>query len=488
MQKSATIQLLKTFSENELMDFDKFIQSPFFNSRNSVTKFYFLVKKGAPCYEGDDIKKEIIFMKLYPGKPYNDEVIRRLLADLKKIIDQYLAYTQFKSDKYLTARALLTEYKNRRQAKLFEQKLERTNLELNKTDNYDKTYFEAKREIHNLMLGYIFHMNKLNIKNYDFSKRGEYMIYSFLIDALNLKFDTLFVSREMNRDEEISLPDIFFNHFDMGAITDYLKKTNSPYYDTFALIYAGLQAFTNNNDDDFYFEYKSLIHRQWNTFTKGAKYILYINLSTFCSFKIEDGKIDFRKELFSLYERMLNENFYIFAENGYFDINLWRQILLTAVLLKKYEWSSDFIQRHKGSLSPETRSDTVNLSCSRLAFAQGDYERALEYISNINSDYSIFKTDVRNLMLQIYYEMNYTEQLLSLMDSYKHFLSSNQHISGFKKNKYSGFINNIGSLLKLKRKADTVRIKAFIETVMATQASFGDWLILKANEIKAAKT
>ena len=334
------------------------------------------------------------------------------------------------------------------------------------------------------MLGYIFHMNKLNYKNYDFSKRGEYIIYSFLIDVLNLKFDTLFISREMSTENEITLPDIFLDHFNMSAITDHLKKTNSPYYDTFALIYAGLQAFTHNDDDKYYYEYKSLIHQRWHTFSNGARYILYINLSTFCSFKIEDGKLGFRGELFSLYERMAKEGFCIFAENGYFDINLWRQILLTAVLLKKYEWAENFIELHKHTLSPETRNDTVNLSHSRLCFSQKNYENALEYISNINSDYSIFKTDVRNLMLQIYYEMNYTEQLLSLMDSYKHFLSSNQHISGFKKNKYSGFINNIGSLLKLRRKPDSGKIQIFVESVHTSQASFGDWLISKAHEIR----
>lgn len=294
----------------------------------------------------------------------------------------------------------------------------------------------------------------------------------------------MFISREMNRENEISLPDIFFENFDMGALIEHLKKTNSPYYNTFSLIYAGLQAFKNTNDDKYYYEYKSMIQEHWKTFTNGAKYILYINLSTFCAFKIEKGKLDFRRELFSLYDRMLKEDFYVFAENGYFDLNLWRQILLSAVLLKKYDWSHKFIERYSGALSPETKNDTVNLSYSRLLIAEGHYEQALEYISNINSDYSIFKTDVRNLMLQIYYEMNYTEQLLSLMDSYKHFLSSNQQISGFKKNKYSGFVNNIGTLLKFKRKPDRGKIETFVNSVLTSQASFGDWLISKALEIK----
>lgn len=62
-------------SKQELREFRKFVRSPFHNNRKDVIRYYDALKKYSPEFNIDEIAKEDIFHKLYPGKKYDPNTI-----------------------------------------------------------------------------------------------------------------------------------------------------------------------------------------------------------------------------------------------------------------------------------------------------------------------------------------------------------------------------------------------------------------------------
>ena len=80
MKNSKLISLLKSFSENELKEFRKFIDSSFFNKEGKyVLRFYNEVRKHYPDFTNASLERKNLFEKLYPGKSYDDVINRKLI-------------------------------------------------------------------------------------------------------------------------------------------------------------------------------------------------------------------------------------------------------------------------------------------------------------------------------------------------------------------------------------------------------------------------
>src|SRR5438876_8729788 len=98
MQKSSLISVLKSLTEGEFKQLERFVLSPFFNRQRNVARLFEVLKKYYPLYASNALKKERVFKKLYPGEKYNDEKLRNLISDLLSLSLKFLAYTKMESD------------------------------------------------------------------------------------------------------------------------------------------------------------------------------------------------------------------------------------------------------------------------------------------------------------------------------------------------------------------------------------------------------
>ena len=65
MNNSALIMVISTFDKNEIRDFTRFVNSPFFNGRKETKLFWGVVKKFYPDFSGKNFNAEFIFGKIY---------------------------------------------------------------------------------------------------------------------------------------------------------------------------------------------------------------------------------------------------------------------------------------------------------------------------------------------------------------------------------------------------------------------------------------
>ena len=95
MENTKLISLLKTLDKNEIKEFGKFIVSPFHLKDRTMKPFFEAIMKYYPDFESPKFTRENIYESLYPGKKYDDAVIRKLSSYLYKMGEEFLVYKAF---------------------------------------------------------------------------------------------------------------------------------------------------------------------------------------------------------------------------------------------------------------------------------------------------------------------------------------------------------------------------------------------------------
>ena len=61
MFNNISIELIKTFSAEEIKNFEEYIKCPLFNKRKELVKLYGLIIKCRPEFTSPDLKRENLF-------------------------------------------------------------------------------------------------------------------------------------------------------------------------------------------------------------------------------------------------------------------------------------------------------------------------------------------------------------------------------------------------------------------------------------------
>ncbi len=128
-----------------------------------------------------------------------------------------------------------------------------------------------------------------------------------------------------------------------------------------------------------------------------------------------------------------------------------------------------------------------SISCSALAFyyfSLEKFERSLEYINKIKLDYFIYKYDVKNLMLKLYFELGYDEEAISMIHSYRELLRKDVFLTDSRKLRNRNFIKYLRKLIILKidnNIKDIENIKIDLQNI--NEIRYKRWLISKVDEI-----
>ena len=70
----------------------------------------------------------------------------------------------------------------------------------------------------------------------------------------------------------------------------------------------------------------------------------------------------------------------------------------------------------------EEKENTLNFCYAFIAYGKKEYEKSLELFSKTNFSNFIIKIQVKLLLLQLYYEMNYFDQAVLMIDSVRKYV------------------------------------------------------------------
>jgi len=144
------------------------------------------------------------------------------------------------------------------------------------------------------------------------------------------------------------------------------------------------EMYSTSNDSTFYYWLNNQIHTLEN-FSKCnifAMNVLYkagckcpeVNVTTYDLMdttmfgdilplvKVSDGKNILKGDLLDIYKSMLDYKLYYHSNDEYFQLNLFRNIFYTSVILKEYEWAAEFLKNYMSELSHVQREDMIHYS------------------------------------------------------------------------------------------------------------------------------
>ncbi|MEO8664838.1 MAG: hypothetical protein ABI462_05020 [Ignavibacteria bacterium] len=483
MLKSKFLDIVKTFTPEELKGFRNFVRSPFHNSNKNVIKVTDIVSKHYPDLSHTRLEKENIFKKIYPGKKYNDAVMRIILSDLLQLSEEFLMITNLTNDPVKGKKLLLNELNKRNLHTLFKRQSKIAEDMLAQDGLIDMFYFHEKFDVQTMKIDNMISQGRQPEIAGDALKQGEYLINFFLISILNIAHELRTHREVLNVDFDFNLVEKFLNSTELNKYFDYCRENNYEFYSILMIYYYMYLSMNDHENEEYLFKLKELVYKNLHLFKREEQFNLFVILESICTSFAMIGSNKHNEYLMDIYEMMLAKNIYTHTETDFFQLNLFRNMFYTAHKLKRFVWVEQFINEYIDKILPKYREDVKHLAFAYIYFDKNEYDKALAEITQVNYNYFVFKFDVRILTLKIYYQMGSYETALSLIDSFSHFLMYNKSAESYRES-FLIFLKFVRELIKFRSGSDKKEIGEIRKEINDTKILLNkDWLLEKTEEL-----
>ena len=469
MKNTQLIESLRTLDKNEIKEFGKFISSPYFNNRSEVIRFFNSLKKFYPQFDSNQLNEEEVFLQVYPDKNFSSVLMRKLNSLTLNLLLEFLTIESIKENKNDYNVKMMEMLRKRKLSALFEKRSRITKDYLN-SSNLDISYYEQKLKFTSIQNGYFLNADESSFVEGLQNELND--LIKFFLTGIILQYIRLCEwSRQLNKKFDLKFYDEILKYIsaeDEREVTLY-----SMYFNMLMLL---------NTEDEYYF--KKLLSSRDILKAKLGKiddYNVQIVSLQYCHKKVMKGFFEYRKRMFEITKKLLSEDL---IPEGFIEPYFFTNIVRNASVLKEFKWLENFVKVYKHRLNPELSEEITNYSMAMIETAKGNFERSLMHFSKIKIERSNMKLEMKNLLIIIYYELNYTEELISLIDTNKHFLNRDKTVSDNSKMFSLKLMNFVYELLKIKSSNKNISTHLLKKEIGKSEYFFfKEWLLKKAEEL-----
>lgn len=472
-RENRLIQLIKTFSKEEMKGLEKFACSPFHNNRSDVAEFCTELKKFHPKFSQSNFSMENVFQALYPGKKYRNDVIRRLSSNLFKLAEEYGTYTFFRKKKLEYDKTLVEFYLARPAVDFAGKQIKKTEDLLEVQSFRDAGYF-------------------LNVNFLEESKR----IYQVRGDSSATKIDlqkqidsvwkfaliTLFRLYKIGM-EHTKQFDKTINVLHIEALIKFVEANGFMDSKALEIWYLLIQFHKGNKNDETFFRLKEMTEKNSKVFEPVERFIIYVSLLSYCfEMGITPSK-NFRKEEFELLAEMLKDG--LLLQDNVFHPEWFMYACIAALRAGEIAYAETFIENYKDSLPPEIRNNILNHAYAELEIERKNFERALELLVLTKYTNVAEKLRANHMYIKIYYELGMSEQFFYNIDSFRRLIKNEPSINRETKQIRENFIKFAVILFKVKLKETATLPDEIKNEIMSSKIMGHKWLIEKISEFES---
>ncbi len=493
MLKSSLLEILRTFSKQELIKFEDFVRSPYFNKKENVTKLFLEIKKYVPAFENENLEKERVWNKLFPGKSYNYGIMKNIIHDLSKLSESFLTQEIYNGKELQRSLDFLESVFDRKIKNYFEIKYE--SAEKSFKNNFDKRkinftgeYYYQQKSLTELYESYL-HINSPQNKNkINIIPSCEYLIYAFLIESFRMFHKVIGHSLQYNHPLNENILYNFLTKLDEDLIIEevlkYSENTQVEYHLILKCYYNMFRALRLNDNFENFKEFKKSISLISNILPKYEIRDLYFTSLT-CLTNLKISLKDFSKEYFEIILLCYN-NKVLQNEDGSISPHLFFSIVNMACSRMELTFAENFITEYTPRIPAELRDAQFNYAMAIFNFSKKNFNVSLEYLAKIKNEGMSMKYYTKNLQLDIFYELNDRESFEYAFDSLKHFLRKNKLTNESRilvLIKYCGYLK---AMFKLKEKYNSFDFDSLKKEIELNKVGNKSWLLRKLDELKPA--
>lgn len=482
MEKSTVIEILKTFSKEELGQFDDFCSSPYHNKKTNVTKLFKALRKLAPDFPAGKITKEEIWKKVFPGKTYNYGIMKNLIYDLNKLAVKFIELEIYSQKTFEHDINQLDAYKKRDLKQLFIKKTTeaRNKLQVSPLDN--QTYYKK----------YLLNCTEMSFLDYTYLYSGNiHSRFDEINDSLLLFCYTNQLYHTVNNIQfSFNVSTKGISAASMQAIEMYENSPGRvPYAD---ILFYACKAFLGPADEAAYEKLKSVFLEHYKKCAGPLQYDLAAMMINFCRNNAQRGNTQFIKDEFFYIELIIANKLYEEATFGWMDQYMFMQAVMGASRVGKYDWAEKFIEDHHHLLKEDIREQYTNYAYISLNLKRGNYKEALGYIAKLKNVWKGDRLNIKVFELNAYYELGYYDELRSLADTTSHFLKSDKYFTQSDKTSYKNYVTAISWLMDRKcgvgkKQSDANFLDVVTDFINKNPIRNKLWLLQKIDELKVQR-
>ena len=481
MFKSALIETVKTFNREDVKEFGLFIQSPFFNTNQSVIKLYEQIRKLYPQFNEKSSDKKILFEKAFGKIRYDDSFLRMTVFRLMELAKEFLIHKNLQRN-YLTKETLLLDELGFRELNTLmlksvyslDNKIEKQKVKEAET-YYTKFRLEYyKNEVKAQDTKMITYKDALDK---DLMLEQESLNIFFFISSL--KFFQYFLNQKNFVVNTGGYPD-FMNH-----IMDFLKQ-KSEYLNVPVLkVYYYIVLMLITKDDKYFFELKKILFDNKDDISYHEKFNLIVTLRNYAQRKHSDGNEEYKTYMIDLLKFSIEQNIISPLPHRQ-DMSEIRfmNIVWAGIRSNELDWLEKFINEFIDRIEPDKKQYVLAYANAGVEFERKNFAGALEILGKSGPVKNVYyKAAIKQLTLMIYYELKWFAQSTDLLDAYSHFIRTDKLLPEMHITKCNEFINYYNRLLKINdnKGKNNFEISELISDLRSTSQ---DWLLTKALELK----
>lgn len=437
MQNSKLYSILEYFDKYEQNRLRKFIISPYFNKNEAIIALFDLLIEHLNSSKETDLSKEELWSRIYNNDNYDDVLFRKNCSDLLKLIESYLAQQIYEKNPIHKANFLIEAVGGRKMNKLFNTSIKTakrlSDHQIYRTTDYYLGQYQMERNLYDLKeLGH----NRTTKKNVEAILNNLDRFYL----AEKLRYSCTVLSQQV-------LVSLEYKLLFIDEILEHIKKYG---YEDVPPIAIYNQIYLSNaepDDTSHYFKLMDLLKKYGDLFPKEEAEFIYGFALNYCIKKINSGNQRFTEEYFNVSVILLEKGLII--NDGILSPWHFRNIITTALRLRKYKWTEDFISYYQKYLPDSMRENAVTFNMAQLYFAQKQHEKVMSLLKDIEYEEFTYNLNSKTMLLSTYYETDEIEPLYSLMDSFRTYLNRHKDFSASRRILYTNLIKFTKQLTRI---------------------------------------
>lgn len=471
MHNSKLIKLFRGLSRSELLEFGRYIKTPFLNRDDNLVKLYDYIKKYSPEYDSVKLEKEYFLKKVSNNQQVRDRQIHDWMSDLTKKLEDYLIYSELQKRPLSRDFVLLDAMKDRRMDELFFRSIKNMRNKLDNSPERDMFYY--------------FNQWRLRHEAYFYGVLPQKYKEEKNIILMMTDMDKFFCAAKLRYSSEAMAVET--NRRGVGQIAllpEVLKEIRKPEFKKNKLfkIYELTLDLYYDDKDETYDKLEKLVFEQLHLGNADEQYSLLNYLLTHAGRMWSEGREHYRQKVFDWY--VYNTDNKLILKDGYIPAAHFLNAMYLATALYEAEWLEKFINNYTIYLKESDRENTELLAKAYLYFTQRQYKKSLRILAQTGGRDYTYPLNVRTLTIQCYYELKDVEFVLLECGNFGRYINRSEGISDIVKETVKDFIRFVKLLCDAPYKKEITKkiLKKKLEVAKGIRVK--SWLTEKIDELR----
>lgn len=453
MHQSKLIRLYLSLDKAELRRFKKWVHSPVHNRHEEVQQLFEYLWSKRPLKE-QHLDRHHLFEQLYPGQVFHMPRLRHLASFATEVLEAFLTDEALHNDHKNSAIALYESLLDRNLTKEVEQQERhmRQLLELEPLRN--EAYFQSAYTIETAI--------------FERQTKQQQPVDTNLQNILE-QSTTLYLLRLL-RYACVSLThqNLYKSTYQLPLLAPALVLSEEAPYSQLPSIQvyaAGYQALIHPDEEEHYHRLRTHLWPSAKVLSHEEFKEVYSIAINYCIKRLNTGGEAYIREAFELYWAGLEQG--MLLQEGHLSHIAFKNMVSIGLHLERFETVRDLLDRGSTLLHPRYRAAYLSYNEAQYCFATEDYDRAVDYLHEVDYDDLFMEIGARLLLSKIYAAQSHDKLLEAHLHSFTQFIRRKANLSAGHKER---FLATIRFTQKLLNAYTTEQKKALRETIEATAA------------------